>query len=161
LAARLNALAHGHSGVRWELLERLEMLINERILPQIPCEGSVGASGDLTPLSYVAAALVGEREVRYHGRTRPAAEGLAALQVEPLQLAPKEGLALMNGTSVMTGLACLAWDRAEYLSRLATRLTAVSALVLRGERDHFHPQLFAVKPHHGLGEVAAWVYSDM
>jgi histidine ammonia-lyase len=161
LLARLNSLARGYSGVRWVLLDRLEQFIVQRILPRIPSEGSVGASGDLTPLSYIAAALIGEREVSYQGHVQPSAEVLKELKLAPLQLARKEGLAIMNGTAVMTGLACLAWDRAQYLSRLASRLTALAALALKGNRDHFQPRLFAVKPHAGQIETAAWIYQDM
>lgn len=161
LMARLGSLARGYSGVRWTLLERLEQLINHRILPCVPSEGSVGASGDLTPLSYVAAALIGEREVSYRGAVRPAAEVLHELGLVPIELAPKEGLAIMNGTAVMTALACLAWNRAQYLSRLAARLTSIAALAMHGNREHFHPRLFAVKPHQGQSEVARWIYADM
>jgi histidine ammonia-lyase len=161
LTARLNSLARGFSGVRWELLEGVERLINCRVLPCIPSEGSVGASGDLTPLSYVAAVLIGEREVSYRGAIRPAAEVLRELGTEPLVLAPKEGLAIMNGTAVMTALACLAWDRAQYLSRLAARISALAALAMRGNREHFHPALFEVKPHAGQVEAAGWIYADM
>jgi histidine ammonia-lyase len=161
LAARLNSLAQGYSGVRFALLEALERLINHRVLPCIPEEGSVGASGDLTPLSYVAAALVGERDVLYRGARRPAAEVLTELGIAPFKLAPKEGLAIMNGTAVMTGLACLAWRRAEYLSRIAVRITALAALAMRGNREHFHPALFALKPHAGQAEAAAWLYADL
>jgi histidine ammonia-lyase len=143
------------------LLEGIERLINYRVLPCIPSEGSVGASGDLTPLSYVAAALIGEREVIFRGALRPAAEVLAELGLVPLTLAPKEGLAIMNGTAVMTALACLAWDRAQYLSRLAARISALAALAMRGNREHFHPALFEVKPHAGQAEAAGWIYADM
>ncbi len=161
LVCRLNSLAQGYSGVRWVLLEQLVALINHRILPSIPSEGSVGASGDLTPLSYVAAALIGEREVHYQGRLRLAADVLEELGLAPLKLAPKEGLAMMNGTAVMTGLACLAWQRANYLTQLCSRLTALSSIALRGNRGHFHPRLFAVKPHAGQNEAAAWIFADL
>jgi histidine ammonia-lyase len=161
LVARLNSLAQGFSGVRYALLEAIERLVNHRVLPCIPQEGSVGASGDLTPLSYVAAVLTGERDVVYRGARRPAAEALAELGIQPLALAPKEGLAIMNGTAVMTGLACLAWRRAEYLSRIAARTTALAALAMQGNREHFHPALFALKPHAGQAEAAAWIYADM
>ncbi|MEK6298017.1 MAG: aromatic amino acid lyase, partial [Paraburkholderia tropica] len=99
------------------LLERLADLINHRVLPRIPAEGSVGASGDLTPLSYVAAALAGEREVQFRGASCSARDAWQTLGHAPLTLAPKEGLALMNGTAVMTGLACLAFARATQLAR--------------------------------------------
>ncbi|CAG0961349.1 histidine ammonia-lyase [Methylophilaceae bacterium] len=161
LVCRLNSLAQGYSGVRWELLEQLAALINHRILPNIPAEGSVGASGDLTPLSYVAAALIGEREVRHAGKLQPAAEVLKNLDLLPLTLAPKEGLAIMNGTAVMTGLACLAWQRANYLTQLCCRLTALASIALCGNRGHFDPRLFAAKPHAGQNEAAAWIYEDI
>jgi histidine ammonia-lyase len=161
LICRLNSLAQGYSGVRWELLERLEALIRHRVLPFIPQEGSVGASGDLTPLSYVAAALVGERDVLFEGRRRRAADVLEAIGQSPFVLAPKEALALMNGTAVMTALACFAWTRAEYLSRLCARVTALAAIALRGNRAHFDPRLFAAKRHAGQNEVAAWIFGDL
>jgi histidine ammonia-lyase len=161
LVCRLNSLAQGYSGVRWELLAQLEALIFHRVLPFIPAEGSVGASGDLTPLSYVAAALVGEREVRLAGQRRPALDALRELGLAPLRLAPKEGLAVMNGTAVMTALACLAWRRAEALTRLCCRLTALSSIALLGNRGHFDPRLFAAKPHAGQNEAAAWIHADL
>lgn len=161
LVCRANSLAQGYSGVRWELLEKLVALIKHRVLPFIPSEGSVGASGDLTPLSYVAAALIGERDVRFAGQRRPAAEVLDELAIAPLTLAPKEGLAIMNGTAVMTALACLAWQRADYLTQLCCRLSALASVALRGNRGHFDPRLFAAKPHAGQNEAAAWIFADL
>src|SRR5204863_4549034 len=111
VAARIASLARGHSGVRPLVIERLVALLEKRILPRIPSEGSVGASGDLTPLSYVAAVLAGEREVSFGGEAMPAASALERCGLAPLSLRPKEALALMNGTSMMTGLACLAFER--------------------------------------------------
>lgn len=161
LAARLASLAQGASGVRWRLLEALTGLINQRVLPCIPAEGSVGASGDLTPLSYVAAVLMGEREAALDGRILPAREALAEAGLAVITLAPKEALALMNGTAVMTGLAVLAFQRAEHLGRLACRLTALATACLQGHRDHFHPRLSELKPHAGQGQAAAWIYADL
>ena len=161
LVCRLNSLAQGYSGVRWELLEQLAGLAQHRVLPYIPSEGSVGASGDLTPLSYVAAALIGERDVCYQGERRPAHEVLRQLGLPLLRLAPKEGLAVMNGTAVMTALACLAWQRADALTRLCCRLTALCSIALRGNRGHFDPRLFAAKPHAGQNEAAAWIFNDL
>ena len=161
LVTRLNSLAAGYSGVRLAVLTQLEGLIRHRIAPLIPEEGSVGASGDLTPLSYVAAALMGERQVRHQGREVPASDALRDHGLVPLTLAPKEGLALMNGTSVMTALACLAWERAEYLMRLATRITAMVSIALGSNAKHFAPGLFAVKPHAGQQQTAARIYADM
>jgi len=161
VAARLTSLAYGYSGVRMVLLERLADLVNFDILPRIPAEGSVGASGDLTPLSYVAAALIGEREVDFCGQVRPAAGVWAELDRAPLTLAPKEGLALMNGTAVMTGLACLAFVRAAQLTKLAARLTALSTIALDGRAAHFDAMIFELKPHAGQAQAAAWIRDDL
>ncbi|WP_028695675.1 HAL/PAL/TAL family ammonia-lyase [Pseudomonas cremoricolorata] len=161
LAARLRSLSHGVSGVRMELLERLQAFLAHDILPLIPEEGSVGASGDLTPLSYVAATLSGEREVLYQGERRSSAEVHQQLGWQPLRLRPKEALALMNGTAVMTGLACLAFARADYLLQLATRITALNVIALQGNPEHFDERLFAAKPHPGQTQVAAWLRQDL
>lgn len=161
LVSRLTSLSIGLSGVSWELLNGLETLLRHDILPMIPAEGSVGASGDLTPLSYVAAVLCGEREVMYKGEQRLSKDVLAEVGMTPLKLRPKEGLALMNGTAVMTALACLAWERADYLSKLATRLTAFSVTALDGNVYHFNETLFDAKPHPGQQRIAAQLRSDL
>ena len=161
LAARLNSLTRGYSGVSFELLELLTTLLQKDIVPLIPEEGSVGASGDLTPLSYVAAVLCGEREVYYDGEVQPTAQVFAELNITPLTLKPKEGLAIMNGTAVMTGLACLAFERASYLSKLSTRITAMATLVIDGNAHHFDETLFSVKPHPGQQQIAAWLRADL
>jgi len=158
---RLASLARGYSAVRIEVLEGLARLLTERVLPVVPSQGSVGASGDLTPLSYVAAALCGEREVRWRGRTLPAAQALAEVGLEPLSLEPKESLALMNGTSAMTGIACLALVRAQRLARWAAALTALTSDVLQGEPRHFDARLFAAKPHPGQALCARWIREDV
>ena len=161
LAARLASLSQGMSGTSVALLEGLATLLQHDVLPRIPAEGSVGASGDLTPLSYVAAVLCGEREVLFEGRVQPASDVLPRIGLQPLRLRPKEGLALMNGTAVMTGLACLAWQRADYLCRLATRLTAFNVLASDGNAHHFDETLFAAKPHPGQARIAARLRADL
>ncbi len=161
LAVRLASLCRGFSGVSVELLHQLKLLIQRDILPLIPEEGSVGASGDLTPLSYVAAVLCGEREVLYKGEIKATAEVFRELSITPLKLRPKEGLAIMNGTAVMTGIACMAFYRAQYLSQLATRITAMSTLVINGNAHHFNEILFSVKPHPGQQEVAKRLRDDL
>ena len=161
LATRLVSLCRGLSGVGVALLEQLVALLRHDVLPLIPAEGSVGASGDLTPLSYVAAVLCGEREVLFDGLQMPAAQALAAVGLQPLRLRPKEGLALMNGTAVMTALACLAWQRADHLGRLATRLTAFNVVASAGNAHHFDETLFAAKPHPGQQRVAARLRADL
>ena len=161
IAARLVSLARGYSGVRASLLERLCELLNLRLLPRIPAEGSVGASGDLTPLSYVAATLVGEREATLRGRVLSSADALAQVGLAPLVLAPKESLALMNGTSVMTALGSLAFMRALRFARWAAALTAVACDIMRGNPAHFDARIFELKPHPGTRLAAAWIREDL
>ncbi|MCB9506417.1 MAG: aromatic amino acid lyase [Myxococcales bacterium] len=162
LAVRLASLAAGKSGVRPIVAERLVELLDRRVLPVIPSEGSVGASGDLTPLSYVAAVLTGEREVRVSGGPEiPAVEGLASIGRDPLPLGPKEALALMNGTSVGSAIACLAWDRAATLTRVATSIAAALSAAVLGNSTHFDAFVHDAKPHDGQRRVAAWMRDDL
>lgn len=161
LLTRLQSLSLGYSGVSFDLLKGLENLIRNDILPRIPEEGSVGASGDLTPLSYVAAALIGERDVKFKESIKPSAEILESLGLPKVQLRPKEGLAIMNGTAAMTAVACLAYKRAEYLAELCTRLTSLASLALKGNAYHFDEELFAAKPHPGQAAVAARIRKDL
>jgi histidine ammonia-lyase len=161
MATRLASLCKGYSGVSVDLLEQIARLLALDLLPVIPSEGSVGASGDLTPLSYLAAVLCGEREVWRGDAHVAAADALREAGIKPLRLRPKEGLAIMNGTAVMTALACLAYDRAEYLTRLSTRITALASFALDGNAHHFNETLFSVKPHPGMQQVAQWLRHDL
>jgi histidine ammonia-lyase len=161
VAARLVSLASGHSGMRALVLERLCELLGARLLPRIPEEGSVGASGDLAPLSYLAAVLAGEREVTLRGRQLSAAQAHAELGLEPLVLLPKETLSLVNGTSVMTALGCLAYADARRLARLACAITALASEAIRGNPAHFDARIGAWKPHPGQVEAAAWIAADL
>jgi len=151
---RANCLAKGNSGVRVELVERLLFYLNSDLLPLIPERGSCGASGDLVPLSYVAAALVGEEEVLHEGRIIDATEVLAEHGLEPMVLEAKEGLALTNGTSFMSAFAALAaWD-ATQLAFVADLCTAMASEALLGNRGHFDAFLQEQKPHPGQVESA-------
>ncbi len=161
LAVRLQSLCLGYSGISYELLQGLANLLSYDILPLIPQEGSVGASGDLTPLSYIAAALIGERDVLYKGEKRPAHEVLNELGLPLVKLRPKEGLAIMNGTAVMTAVACLAYKRAEYLAALACRISSMVVLALKGNSHHFEEKLFAVKNHPGQNLAAQRIRQDL
>lgn len=161
IAARIPGIARGNSGVGAELLERLCLMLNERLLPRIPAEGSVGASGDLTPLSYVAAALAGEREVSFRGELTTASSALRELRLEPLTLSARDTLALMNGTAAMTGLACLAFARANSLAPLAATLTAMISEAIRGNPGHFAARIFELKPHPGSIQCAAWIRAHL
>jgi histidine ammonia-lyase len=161
LLVRLQSLAQGFSGVRYCLLQQIEQCLRHDILPLIPQEGSVGASGDLTPLSYLAAVLAGEREVVYQGKRQAAATALQDAGLSPLRLKPKEGLAIMNGTAVMTAVACLAWKRSEYLTQLCCRLTSLVSVALNGNACHFDDKLFSVKPHTGQILAAQRIREDL
>jgi histidine ammonia-lyase len=161
MAVRLVTLLRGWSGVSLELVELLTAMLRYDVLPLIPAEGSVGASGDLTPMSYVAGALAGERDVLFEGEAMAAAEAFARTGLAPIRLRPKEALAVMNGTSVMSGLAALAWRRAECVSRLASRLTAMATMALLGNPAHFDPRLMAAKPHAGQVRVGARIRADL
>lgn len=161
VVVRTAALARGWSGVRRAVLGRLCALVTRRVLPAIPSEGSVGASGDLTPLSYVAALLVGERECWFEGQVVAAGPVLARHGLAPLVLAPKESLALMNGTSVMVALGCLAFVQARRLARWCAALTAMASEALAGNPGHFDDRIFAAKPHPGQRACARWIREDL
>ena len=152
---RANCLAKGNSGVRMELIERLLTLLNHDILPLIPERGSCGASGDLVPLSYVGRALVGETEVLYEGAVREALDVIGELGLEPLVLEAKEGLALTNGTSFMSGFATLAVHDARELAFVVDLCTAMASQALMGNHGHFNDFLFEAKPHPGILESAS------
>lgn len=162
ITARLASLAAGYSAVRPTLFQSLISLLERDVVPAIPMLGSVGASGDLTPLSYVAAVLSGERRVLSEGGgTMPAKMVLEEAGLVPLELEPKESLSIMNGTSAMTGLAALALPRALRLSRWVTALSAAASDVMRGQPGHFDERLFAAKPHPGQAQVARWMREDL
>ena len=156
-AVRASSLSRGYSGVRQSLLDRLCFFVDRGLLPCIPEEGSVGASGDLTPLSYVAALLVGEREAWLDGKMVDAADAHRTLRLEPLTLRPKESLAIMNGTSVMSALGCLSWMRARKLARFTATLTALASDVLHGVAAHFDDRIYELKPHPGQRVLARWI----
>jgi histidine ammonia-lyase len=151
---RLNTMAQGFSGVSMELLRLVEFFIEHDILPLVPQEGSVGASGDLTPLSYMAGALIGERKVMYKGKVSSSADVLAELGKQPYQFRPKEAIAIMNGTAVMNAVAVKAFYDAEYLADLSCRITAMNSIALRGNANHFNQRLFELKPHPGQAMAA-------
>jgi histidine ammonia-lyase len=154
MIVRLNTLAQGYSGVSIDLLRQIGFFIENDILPLIPQEGSVGASGDLTPLSYLAGALIGERDVLYRGNIRPSKEVLAELGRPLYRFRPKEAIAIMNGTAVMNAVAVRAFVRADYLANLACRITAMNSLALKGNAYHFYKRLFDLKPHPGQSIAA-------
>jgi len=161
MLVRLNTLAQGYSGVSMELLRYIDFFIEHDILPLVPQEGSVGASGDLTPLSYLAGALIGERHVRYQGKVRPCAEVLKELGKAPYQFRPKEAIAIMNGTAAMNAVAALAFSDAEYLADLSCRITAMNSIAIKGNAYHFNKRLFELKPHQGQALAAEKIRTSL
>jgi histidine ammonia-lyase len=152
---RANVLALGHSGVRPQVVEQLIALLNQRIHPVIPERGSVGASGDLAPLSHLALVLLGEGEAFVNGRRMSGAEALAQAGLQPLQLEAKEGLALNNGTQVQTGIGILAFCAVRRALESAEVAGAMSLEGLRGTPDAFHPAIQRARPQPGQLESAA------
>ncbi|MEU1941249.1 aromatic amino acid ammonia-lyase [Streptomyces sp. NPDC059474] len=151
---RANTLAKGVSGVSPDTVSTLLECLRRDILPLIPERGSVGASGDLVPLCYLAAALIGEGQALYRGTVCPALDALHNEGIAPLHLAPKEGIALINGTSFTAAYAVLAaWDARE-LAFVAELATAMAMEALRGNASAMHPFVHANKPHHGQVQSA-------
>jgi len=155
LIMKANALAQGHSGVRWELIEALLTLANAGVYPCIPAKGSVGASGDLAPLSHMAAALMGFGEVRFEGCTMPAADGLLQVGLTPMTFGPKEGVALINGTQVSTALALHGMFLAEDVLRAALVTGALAVEAACGSDIPFDARIHAVRRHRGQQDIAA------
>ena len=151
---RANVLAKGFSGVRPVVVERLLDLLNRGVHPVIPESGSVGASGDLAPLSHLALVLVGEGFAEVGGEVVPGDEAMRRAGLEPLRLQAKEGLALNNGTQVMTGLGALALVAAERAVETADAAGAMTLEALRGTPDAFHPAIMRARPHPGQAASA-------
>ncbi|MDO8592512.1 MAG: histidine ammonia-lyase [bacterium] len=155
LVVRLNSLVQGYSGVRLELLELLCEIINRNIVPVVPSQGSVGSSGDLAPLSHMALVLIGEGEAWYRGKRLSGKEALRKAGLKPLELATKEGLAFINGTSVMTGIAALAVTDAARLADAADLACALTLEAFCGVITPFDPNIHRIRPHPGQAISAA------
>ncbi|OFZ31344.1 MAG: histidine ammonia-lyase [Bdellovibrionales bacterium RIFCSPHIGHO2_01_FULL_40_29] len=152
---RANTLARGHSGVRVAVVEKIIEFLNADLIPVIPEQGSVGASGDLAPLSHLALALIGEGEIwGADGKIQSAFEILTAKKIAPLELKAKEGLSLINGCQVMNAVGLLALHQARDLMWLADLSGAMSLEGLRGSRKPFDPLIADVRPHAGEAPTA-------
>ncbi|NEU77785.1 aromatic amino acid ammonia-lyase [Nostoc sp. UIC 10630] len=157
---RANSHITGASGIRLELIKRMLVFLNAGVTPHV-CEfGSIGASGDLTPLAYITGALIGLNSnytVDFNGEEMDAPTALKKLGLEPLQLLPKEGLAMMNGTSVMTGIAANCVQQTKVLLALSVATHALAIQGLSGTNQSFHPFIHKLKPHSGQ----VWTASQM
>ncbi len=154
---RANVLLRSTSGVRPVLVEALLGMLNAGIVPVVPEQGSVGASGDLAPLSHVALALMGEGEAVYDGRLQPARDALAAARLEPYRFGPKEGISFINGTQAQTAILALLIHDADVLWRTAVAAASLSLEALRGTPTPLDARIHAARPHAGQEEAARWM----
>jgi histidine ammonia-lyase len=155
IALKLASLAQGASGIRLETTALLGSMLASGITPVIPSQGSVGASGDLAPLSHMAAALIGVGDVFYRGERLPAAKALSLAGLEPVTLGPKEGLALLNGTQFSTACALAALFEVETLFQSALVTGALATEAAKGSDTPFDPRIHALRRHRGQIETAA------
>lgn len=151
---RANTLAKGYSGIRLETLETIVEMLNKQVHPIIPAKGSVGASGDLAPLSHMSLVLIGEGKAEYQGREMSGKEAMEKANIKPVQLEFKEGIALNNGTQLMTAMAALTVYDAENLIKTAEIAAALSLEALLGVSDAFHEKIHQVRPHIGQAITA-------
>ncbi|NII10329.1 aromatic amino acid ammonia-lyase [Oleiagrimonas sp. C23AA] len=157
LVIRINTLMRGHSGIRVSTLKALAELLNRGVIPVIPQKGSVGASGDLAPLSHLAIVLLGGGEAFYEGERLPGGEALTRAGLAPIRLSFKEGLALNNGTTQMLATSVLALDRLAYFLNLADLAAAMSLDAFAGRSGALREQVHALRPHPGQRDAAAHV----
>ena len=154
IALKINSLARGYSGVRWQLIDTLVTCLARDVLPVIPAKGSVGASGDLAPLAHLAATLIGIGDAAHRGTVMPAGEALRRAAIEPLVLEAKEGLALLNGTQVSTALALDALFGAEDVLAASLVAGALSIEAALGSVRPFDPRVHAIRGHQAESDVA-------
>jgi histidine ammonia-lyase len=155
LLLRANTLALGHSGCRPLLVDRICRFLELGLHPVVPCQGSVGASGDLAPLAHLALPLIGRGEVELHGQVMPAMAALREVGLEPLALEPKEGLALLNGTQLMSALGALLLADGDRLTRTASVAAAMTVEALLGTEVAYAAPYQLARPHPGQVAVAA------
>ena len=158
LLLKIQALSLGYSGINPRTVQRLIDFYNEDILPDVPEQGSLGASGDLCPLSHLALPLIGEGLVWYRNKRQPASKVMASLGWEPIQLDAKEGLALINGTQFMSALGLEALFRADHLWQWAQWIATLSIDVFGGSIQPFHPAIHHLRPHAGQIHSAQQIY---
>ena len=152
---RANVLAKGFSGIRPIVAQRLCDLLNLGVTPVVPSQGSVGASGDLAPLAHIALVLIGEGEAEFEGALMPGAAALQRAGIQPITLASKEGISLVNGTQAMLAVGCLELLASETLADAADVVCAMTLDGLRGTPRAFDPRLHATRPHPGQIQSAA------
>jgi len=161
LALKILSLGRGASGVRWEVVTLLEQMLNRNVLPIIPSQGSVGASGDLAPLAHVAAVLMGEGEAIFENRRLPGRDALQSAGLVPIQLGPKEGLGLINGTQFSTAAALVGCFRAADNVRNSIVTSCLSTDAAMGSDEPLHPDIHSLRGHLGQIDIASAMRSLM
>jgi histidine ammonia-lyase len=154
MALKLVSLGRGASGVRWDICAQIEAMLDRDVLPVIPVQGSVGASGDLAPLAHMAAVMIGEGEASYQGETLSGSAALAKAGLAPVVLGPKEGLALINGTQFSTACALAGLFEAWNAARAAIVTSALSTDAIMGSTAPLNPAIHALRGHRGQIDVA-------
>lgn len=149
---RANSLSKGYSGIKLSSVEMLINMLNKRVCPAVPAKGSVGASGDLAPLSHMVLVMLGEGKAFVNGKLMTGAEALAEVGLKPVVLSGKEGLALINGTQIMTAVGCMVWQDAVDLMKTADVAAALCVEALKGTRTAFDSRISLVRAH--LGQLA-------
>lgn len=155
LLLMINSKAKGYSGMRLQTLETLVKLFNKQVVPVVPEQGSVGASGDLAPLAHLSLVLIGRGQARYRGRTLSGAQALKQAGIARVELAEGEGLALINGTQVMTAIGALTLHRSIQLAKILDVAASMSLEVLLGSNKQFHKRIHRLRPHPGQLDSAA------
>ncbi|KAI2629511.1 phenylalanine ammonia-lyase [Hypoxylon sp. NC1633] len=163
IVVRCNSTLRGHSAVSLPVLKAITALLEHKLCPVVPLRGSVSSSGDLMPLSYVAGSIEGNPDILIEkdGKVLPAPQALAEAGLQPMQLGPKEGLGLVNGTSSSAALAALVITDAHRLALLTQALTGMAVEALHGSRESFNPFIAQIRPHPGQIEVARNIYYFM
>ncbi|MDG1288289.1 MAG: histidine ammonia-lyase [Lentibacter sp.] len=155
MTLKLLSFGRGASGVRWALVALLEGMLREGVTPEVPAQGSVGASGDLAPLAHMTAAMMGEGKARYQGVLMGAAEALAKAGLEPVELGPKEGLACINGTQFSTAYALAGLFEGWRAAQSALVISALSTDAIMGSTAPLQPEIHTLRGHAGQIEAAA------
>lgn len=154
IVLKMLSLGRGASGVRWKVIERMQTLLQLDLIPLIPAQGSVGASGDLAPLAHLTAVMIGEGHAHYEGKDMPAAEALKAAKLEPIKLGPKEGLGMVNGTQVSTALALAGLFDAWSLAQTGLISGAMTTDALMGSTHPFRSEIHALRGQQGQIDAA-------
>ena len=161
MVLKLLSLSRGASGVRWQLIELLEAMLERGVTPVVPAQGSVGASGDLAPLAHMTAVIIGEGFAEYDGKTMPGSKALSAAGLEPIALGPKEGLAFINGTQFSTAHALAGLFNAWRCAQSALVTSALTKDAVMGSTAPTRPEIHTLRGHRGQIEAAAAIRAMM